>query len=346
MIRLDELVARLGGECIGDGATLIRSVAPPERAGEGDLAFIANPRYLGQLDACRASAVILRPDARERTGLPRILTPDPYLYYARVTQWLFAEPAAAGGVHPSAVVDSPVPASASIGANAVVGRDVTLGEGVIIGAGSVVGDGCSLGAGTRLYANVTLYARCVLGERCIIHSGAVLGGDGFGFARTADKTWEKIVQIGRVVLGNEVEIGANTTIDRGALDDTIIGSGCKIDNQIQIGHNVELGEHCIAASQVGISGSTRVGARSLLGGKAGFAGHLDICADVVISAGTDVFKSVHKPGTYTGAVPLQAHADWVKNFSHLRHLDALARRVKELEKRLAQTAPAAQDEEH
>lgn len=334
MIRLDELVARLGGECIGDGATRIRSVAPPERAGEGDLAFIANPRYLDQLDGCRASAVIVRPDARERTGLPRILTPDPYLYYARVTQLLFAEPAATGGVHPSAVVDSPVPASASIGANAVVGRNVTLGEGVIIGAGSVVGDACSLGAGTRLHANVTLYANCVLGERCIIHSGAVLGGDGFGFARTADKTWEKIIQIGRVVLGDDVEIGANTTIDRGALEDTVIGEGAKIDNLVQVAHNCQIGAYSVLAGCTGIAGSVTLGEHCIVGGAGMISGHVTLAPGTTISGGSLVMKSINQAGLYTSVFPLDSHDEWVRNAAHIRRLSKLAERVAELEKKL------------
>ncbi|TAH46998.1 MAG: UDP-3-O-(3-hydroxymyristoyl)glucosamine N-acyltransferase [Betaproteobacteria bacterium] len=332
MFRLDELVARLGGELVGDGSIAVRRVATLDQAGEGDLAFLANPKYLSRLKASQAAAVIVAHKARDAvTDRPRIVTDDPYLYYARVSALFNPPPAPVAGVHALAVVSSPVPASVQVDAGAVVGADVIIGERVVIGAGCSVGEGVRIGAGTRLAPRVVVYAGTVIGENCIVHSGAVIGSDGFGFAREKNGRWVKIPQMGRVVIGDDVEIGANTTIDRGALDDTVIGRGAKLDNQIQIAHNVQIGEDTAIAGCVGIAGSTTIGARCMIAGGVGIAGHLTIVDDVVVSAATVVVKSIHKPGVYTSTLPLQSHADWVKNFSHLRHLDALADRIRALE---------------
>ncbi|HNQ75368.1 MAG TPA: UDP-3-O-(3-hydroxymyristoyl)glucosamine N-acyltransferase, partial [Pseudothauera hydrothermalis] len=197
-----------------------------------------------------------------------------------------------------------------------------------------IGRGVVIGEGTRLHAGVTVYHDCVIGKGCIVHAGVVIGADGFGFARERDGRWIKIPQTGRVIIGDDVEIGANTTIDRGALDDTVIGNGVKLDNQIQIAHNVRIGEHTAIAGCVGIAGSTTIGARCMIGGQAGIIGHLVIADDVVVSAGTLVTKSIRRAGVYTGNLPVQSHPDWVKNFAHLRHLDDMAARIRALEKRL------------
>lgn len=335
MMRLDELVARLGGELVGDGTVAVRRVATLEQAGEGDLSFLANPKYLARMKSSRAAAVIVGPDAREAlVDRPRIVTGDPYLYFARVAR-LFSPPLPVSpGIHPDATVASAVPASVAVAAGAVVEAEVELGEDVVIGAGAFVGRGAKIGSGTRLAPRVTIYHDCVIGSDCLIQAGAVIGSDGFGFARERDGAWLKIPQVGRVVIGDEVEIGANTTIDRGALDDTVIGKGAKLDNQIQVGHNVRIGEHTAIAGCVGIAGSTRIGARCMVGGQAGIIGHLIIDDDVVISAGTLVTKSIRRRGVYTANLPVQAHSDWVKNFAHLRHLDALVDRIRALEQRL------------
>ncbi len=335
MFRLDELVARFGGELLGDGATRLSRVATLDAAGEGDLAFLANPRYLSRLSSCRASAVIVAPSARDATSLPRIVTPDPYLFFARVARFFNPPARPVAGVHPSACVHSVIPASASIAAGVTIAADVTMGENVAIGPGSHIGRGSRIGAGTVLHANVSIYHACELGRNCIVHSGAIIGADGFGFAREPDGSWVKIPQIGRVVIGDDVEIGANTTIDRGALEDTVIGDGVKLDNQIQIAHNVRVGARTAIAGCVGIAGSTTIGERCMIGGQAGIIGHLEICDDVVISAGTLVTKSVRQPGVYTGSLPQQKHADWVRNFAHLRHLDSLSDRVRSLEQQFA-----------
>ncbi|NMG45098.1 UDP-3-O-(3-hydroxymyristoyl)glucosamine N-acyltransferase [Aromatoleum toluvorans] len=339
MFRLDELVARLGGELVGDPATVVRRVATLDQAGEGDLAFLANPKYQSRLGSCRASAVIVAPAARALSDRPLIVTDDPYAYFARVAQLFNPPETFAPGAHASASVASPVPSSVAIGAGASIEADVKLGEGVVIGPGCRIARGASIGARTRLHANVTVYANCVIGADCIVHSGAVVGSDGFGFARERDGSWIKIPQVGRVVIGDDVEIGANTTIDRGALDDTVIGNGVKLDNQIQIGHNVRIGEYTAIAGCVGVAGSTTIGARCMIGGQAGIIGHLNIADDVVVSAGTLVTKSITKRGVYTANLPVQGHADWVRNFAHLRHLDVLVDRIRALEQRLEEHKP-------
>lgn len=331
MYRLDDLATRFGGEICGDGGTLVGRVAPLDVAGNGDIAFLSNPKYVPQLGACKASAVILGPAMRDMTDLPRIVASDPYLYFARVASLLTPPTRPPAGVHLSATVLGTVAASVSVGPGVFVGEGARIAEDVILGAGASVGSGCQIGAGTVIHPRATIYHDCVLGERCIIHSGAVIGADGFGFARQKDGAWVKIPQTGRVVIGSEVEVGANTTIDRGAMDDTVIENGVKLDNQIQIAHNVHIGEHTAIAGCVGIAGSTRIGRRCMIGGQAGIIGHLEICDDVIVSAGTLVSKSIRKPGVYTASLPVQPHSEWVRNFAHLRHLNALSERVRSLE---------------
>ncbi len=333
-ISLGELVARLGGELVGDASIRVRQIASLEAAKPGEIAFLSNPKLVGVLTSSGASAFILSPKAAGLTESARILTPDPYLYFARAAQLFNPPKRLAAGVHPSAVVASALPASVSVAPQAVIGEGCEIGEDCIIGAGCVLGDGVRLGAGSLLHAGVKIYDNCTIGARAVIHSGAVIGADGLGFARDADKHWVKIPQIGRVIIGDDVEIGANTTIDRGALDDTVIGNGVKLDNLIHVAHNCRIGDDSIMAAMAGLAGSTVVGKRVMAGGKAGFSGHLEVADDVTISADTNVTKSIDKAGVYTSMIPLQSHADWVKNFSHLRRLDAMAERLRELEKRL------------
>jgi UDP-3-O-[3-hydroxymyristoyl] glucosamine N-acyltransferase len=335
-ISLGELVGKLGGELVGDPDISIKQIATLDKAGQGDIAFLANPKYRTALESSKASAFILSPKAAGLTDRPRILATDPYLYFARAAQWFNPPKRPVLGIHASAVVASAVPASASVGPNAVIGEGCELGEDCVIGPGCLIGDGVRIGANSWLHAGVRIYSGCVLGVRAIVHSGAVIGSDGFGFARDADKHWVKIPQIGRVVIGDDVEIGANTTIDRGALDDTVIGNGVKLDNLIQIAHNVHVDDDTIMAGHSGIAGSSHVGKRVMVGGQAGIAGHLQVGDDIVVSAGTIVTKSLDKPGVYTAMLPQMPHADWVRNFAHLRRLDAMADRVRELEKKLAE----------
>lgn len=333
-ISLGELVARLGGELVGDANIRVRQIASLEAAKPGEIAFLSNPKLISALASSSASAFILSPKAAGLTERARILTPDPYLYFARAAQLFNPLKRSAAGVHPSAVVASALPASVSVAPQAVIGEGCEIGDDCIIGAGCVLGDGVQLGAGSLLHAGVKIYDNCTIGARAIIHSGAVIGADGLGFARDADKHWVKIPQIGRVIIGDDVEIGANTTIDRGALDDTVIGNGVKLDNLIHVAHNCRIGDDSIMAAMVGLAGSTIVGKRVMAGGKAGFSGHLEVADDVTISADTNVTKGIDRAGVYTSMIPLQSHADWVRNFSHLRRLDAMAERLRELEKKL------------
>jgi UDP-3-O-[3-hydroxymyristoyl] glucosamine N-acyltransferase len=343
--RLGDLVARLGGELHGDADLLIEQVASLDKAGPGQIAFLSNPRYRGALATSAAGAVIVSPGDGDGLLRPHIRIRNPYLYFARVAQVLNPEVVPAPGIEPGASVHetAQIGVGAHIGAGAVIGARAVVGDGAIIGAGSNVGDDCVVGAGTRLYPRVVIYPRCVVGTRGIIHSGAVIGADGFGFARDAEAHWVKIPQIGRVVIGDDVEIGASTTIDRGALDDTVIGDGVKLDNQIQIAHNVHIGEHTAMAGCCAVAGSTRIGRRCMIAGAANIVGHLEIADDVMVSAATLVTKSIASPGTYTGSVPFMEHREWSRNFARLRQLDALADRVRTLERQLASLQSIKED---
>ncbi|WP_333840121.1 UDP-3-O-(3-hydroxymyristoyl)glucosamine N-acyltransferase [Pelomicrobium sp.] len=332
---LAELVARFGGELIGDGQTRVRQVGTLEGAGPDQIAFFSNPRYRSRLRATQAGAVILaRPFACE-TSRPRIVTDNPYAYYAKVAAYLNPPLEIAPGVHPSAVVDPTVrvPASATVGACARIGAGAVLGEGVRVLEGCSIGERVSIGEGTLLYPGVVVYADCVIGRRCILHAGAVIGADGFGMALENGR-WLKIPQLGRVVIGDEVEIGANSTIDRGAIEDTVIEDGVKIDNQVQIGHNCRIGAHSAIAGCAGIAGSTRVGRHCRIGGAAMIQGHIEIADHTDISGGTTILKSIDTPGVYTSIFPFLPHREWLKNAPYLRRLEEMARELKELKARL------------
>ena len=318
-LRLATIVEALGGELHGDPATLIERLAPLESADASGLSFLSNPRYRQQLAASRAACVIvgtaLREAAVERGAC--IVTDDPYLYFARATRLWKARhaPATPVGIHASAMVDP--------------GADVH--RTAWIGPLCVVERGARIGAGTVLKSRVTVSEGCVVGERCILHAGAVIGADGFGFA-PHEGTWEKIEQLGAVVIGNDVEIGANTCIDRGALQDTVIEDGVKIDNLVQIGHNVRVGRHTAMAGCVGVAGSASIGAHCTIGGGAIVLGHLTLADHVNISAATVVTRSISKPGHYTGVFPIDDNALWEKNAATLKQLYTLRERVKAIEK--------------
>jgi UDP-3-O-[3-hydroxymyristoyl] glucosamine N-acyltransferase len=314
---LAQIASQLGGRITGDSQVLIRQVGSLERAAEGQIAFFSNPKFKAQLDRTRAAAIVLGEGAEALTVLPRIVCDNPYAYFARVSQ-LFNPPVSqAPGVHPGAVI----------------APGVTLAAGVSIGPGCVVGEGSTIGPQTCLYPGVVVYPGCRIGARCILHSGVVIGADGFGIARDEGQ-WVKIPQVGGVTIGDDVEIGANTTIDRGAMDDTVIGDGVKLDNQIQIGHNCRVGAHTAMAGCVAIAGSARIGAHCTIGAGALILGHLSICDHAEISADTVISRSIHKPGTYTGMYPFDDNESWARNTAVVRHLAALADRVRALEKRL------------
>ena len=333
---LAEIVGRLGGELVGNPDIAVSQVATLESAGPADVAFLAQARYRTQLRATRAAAVILPPSERDATAKARILCEDPYLYFAQVSALLNPMPAIEPGIHPGAVIGAGarVALTACIGPECCLGAGAEIGDHVSIGAGCLIGEGVKIGEASRLHAAVVVYAGCAIGRRAIVHSGAVIGADGFGMATDSGR-WVKIPQIGRVVVGDDVEIGANTTIDRGALDDTVIEDGVKLDNQIQIGHNVRVGAHTAMAGCVGIAGSARIGRRCTLGGGAIVLGHLELADDVHISAGTLVTKSITRAGTYSGVFPLQENRAWSRTAVLLRNIDSLESRVRMLERIVA-----------
>jgi UDP-3-O-[3-hydroxymyristoyl] glucosamine N-acyltransferase len=336
-VRLADVVAALGGVLHGDGALAITRLAPLESADADSLSFLANPRYAARMAASAAACVIVAP-AQQDLALARgaaIVTPDPYLYFARLTQWWAARtrPVAVPGVHPSAVVEpgAQIHPTATIAALAYVGAGARIGAGVVVGTHGHIGAGAAIGDGTRLAPRVTVGDACVVGARGILHSGVVIGADGFGFA-PSQGTWVKIEQLGAVRIGDDVEIGANTCIDRGALDDTVLDDGVKLDNLIQVGHNVHIGAHSAMAGCVGIAGSAKIGRHCTAGGGAIILGHLELVDHVHITAATVVTRSILKPGQYSGLFPFDDNASWEKNAATLRQLHTLRDRIRALEK--------------
>ncbi|HXU92627.1 MAG TPA: UDP-3-O-(3-hydroxymyristoyl)glucosamine N-acyltransferase [Gallionella sp.] len=333
--RLADIAARLGGRVLGDGEVCVEQVTTLEKAQRRHISFLTNSKYRSQLVTTNAGAVIVGEADADATELPRIVSNNPYAYFARVSAMLNPLPQALPGVHPAAVVG----AGARIDPTASVAANAVIGEGAVIGANSVIGEGCCIGANVvigsraRLYPRVTIYRDCVIGDDFIAQSGAVIGSDGFGFAMDEGR-WIKIQQIGRVVIGNDVEIGANTTIDRGALDDTVIENGVKLDNQIQVAHNVRIGAHTAIAGCVGIAGSATIGKYCRIGGSAGILGHLQIADHVEIASFTLIGKSITEPGSYAGIMPFSKGDEWRKNAVHMRHLDEMAKRLKKLEKEI------------
>jgi len=309
VLTLAQIAARLGGRVVGDPQTLIRQVASLQGAGPGHISFLGKPAFKSQLGMTRASAVVLGAAAEACTSLPRIVCDNPYAYFARVSQLFNPATTQPAGVHPTAVL----------------GTGVKLGARVSVGPGCVVGENVAIGDDSCLYPRVVVYPGCRVGARAIIHAGAVIGADGFGIAPDAGR-WLKMPQIGGVTIGDDVEIGANTTIDRGAMDDTVIGDGVKLDNQIQIAHNCRIGAHTAMAGCSGIAGSSSLGERCMVGAGARVLGHLAVCDDVRISAGTVISRSIRKPGTYSGLFPADEHAAWLRNAAAVRGLGKRSKR--------------------
>jgi UDP-3-O-[3-hydroxymyristoyl] glucosamine N-acyltransferase len=337
-VSLQALQAALGGELVGDGARRVSRISPLATADDQAITFIASAKYRAQLQAANAACVIVSPAlaAEVPERCVALVTPDPYLYFARLTQWWAAQlrPVASASIHASAVIadDVVLGTDVSIGAQVVIEPGAVIGDGARIGAFSYVGRGVHIGAATRLAPRVTLMDGVRLGQRCLLHSGAVLGADGFGFAPSQGR-WVKIEQLGAVLVGDDVEIGANTCIDRGALEDTVIGNGVKLDNQIQIGHNVHIGDHSALAGCTGVAGSTRIGSGCTIGGSGMILGHLELADGVHISAASVVMRSITKPGLYTGIFPIDENGAWEKNAASLRQLHALRDRIRTLEKK-------------
>lgn len=318
----------------GDGERELVRVAPLDRAAGDCLAFVSRPAFLGQLAGCAAGAVIVAPEHADRVHGTALLADNPYAAYARAAQLLHPLPAVAAGIDPAASVDpaARVGAEVHVAPQAVVETGAEIGEGGVIGAGAVIGAHARVGPGARIGPGVVIGNECVLGARCIVQAGTIVGSDGFGYAHDGE-AWVRIPQIGRVIIGDDVEIGANTTIDRGALDDTVIGNGVILDNQIQVAHNVRIGDHTAIAGCVGIAGSAVIGRRCTIGGAASILGHLEIADDVHLTATSLVTRSITEPGTYSSGVPLETNARWRRNAARFRQLDTLARRVDALERR-------------
>jgi UDP-3-O-[3-hydroxymyristoyl] glucosamine N-acyltransferase len=337
--RLADIAAALGGELRGDGDRLIDRIGPLETATPDTISFLAQSRLKRQLATTAAGAVIVRDDDASvlaARGISAVVVPDPYLSFARLTRWWVArtrrpfEP----GIHPSAYVapGAQLHPSVSVGPMAVIDAYATLGQGVVIGAQAYVGEGAEVGEGTRLAVRSNLGVGCRIGARGVLHSGAVIGADGFGFAPSEGR-WEKIEQLGAVRIGDDVEIGANSCVDRGALEDTVIEDGVKLDNLIQIGHNVHIGAHTAMAGCVGVAGSARIGKHCTFGGAAMILGHLEIADHVHISAASVVMSSITKPGQYSGVFPIDENANWERNAATLRQLHTLRTRLRALEKK-------------
>lgn len=334
-IALGELADRLGVPLRGDRDARVSRIAPLTSADETGLSFLGGGRFRRHLESTRAGCVILSGGDADACRVPVLLSENPYLTFAEAARILYPQPPVIGDIHPSAVVDpsAHIDPSARIGPTCVLEAGAVIGPRVFLGPGCIVGEGVEIGEDSRLVARVTLCAGTLVGKRALLHPGCVIGREGFGFARDGDR-WVRIPQIGRAILGDDVEIGANTTVDRGAIGDTLIGDGVKLDNHVQIGHNVEIGENTAMAANTGISGSTRIGRNCTIAGAVGMAGHLEIGDRVHFTGMAMVTRSVFEPGSYSSGIPAMPSADWRRNVARFRHLDELARRIKQLEIRI------------
>ncbi len=332
-ISLGELAKRFGCELIGDPDVIIDGVGSLTNAGPGALSFLSSSAFKRQLSTTKAAAVILCADDAADSPTAALIDDNPYACYARMAALIYPRPAHKPGVHASSVVapTAAVAETAYIAANAVVEDGVSIGDNSYIGPGTVVGPGCVIGSDCRLHANVTFVRDVVIGDRCIFHSGSVIGADGFGQATTPEG-WVKVPQLGGVRIGDDVEVGSSTTVDCGAIDDTVIENGVRLDSQIQIGHNVHLGEHTAIAASAAVAGSTRIGKRCMLAGLVGVAGHVEICDDVTILGKGMVSKDITEPGSYASNFPVEGVRTWNRRVAIFRRLDELLGRVSRLEK--------------
>lgn len=324
-----QLADRFALQLQGDGDTTISSVATLAGARTGQLSFLSNSRYRSQLSTSKASVVVVRAEDAEDAPGTVLIARDPYIAFARIAALFENVPVRAPGIHPSAVIDpsASISDSAHIGPFVSVGAHSRIGDGCIVGPGCVIGEDCDIGAGSELIARVTLVTRVRLGQRVRIHPGAVLGADGFGLAMDAGR-WIKVPQLGGVLVGDDCEIGANTCIDRGALEDTVLEEDVRLDNQIQVAHNVHIGAHSAMAGCSAVAGSTRIGRYCMVAGAVGIAGHLDICDKVTITAMSMVIHDINEPGVYSSGIPLTDNKTWRKNVARFKQLDALARRIR------------------
>jgi len=336
-VTLKELAVRVGATVRGDDSVLIEGIATLRNAGPRDLSFFANRRYRRDLRETRAGAVLLAPEDLDDCPVPALVAANTRLAYALIAELLHPLPAVEAGVHPDASVspEAELGAGVVVGAGSVVEAGARLGAGVQVGPGCVVGRDVRIGGGSRLVASVTLCHGVSIGCRVLIHPGAVIGADGFGLA-LEEGVWHKVPQIGSVQIGDDVEIGANTTVDRGAIEDTVIEEGVKLDNQIQVAHNVHIGAHTAIAGCAGIAGSTRIGRRCQIAGAAEISGHLEIVDDVVVTVGSLVTNDIREPGVYSSGSPLMPNGQWRRSMARIKQIDELAKRIKALEQRLAE----------
>ena len=332
-ISLGELATRFSCELIGDPDIIVDDVAPLSNASSNSLSFLSSSAFKKQLSSTKAAAVILSADDAPDSPTAALVHDNPYACYARIAAFIRPRPVHAAGVHATAVIaeTASVAITSHIAANAVIEDRAVIGENSYIGPGTVVGPDCVVGDDCRLNANVTFVRNVSIGDRCVFHSGSVVGADGFGNAMT-DEGWVSVPQFGGVRIGNDVEVGASTTIDCGAIEDTIIDNGVRLDNQIQIGHNVHVGEHTAMASSVAVAGSTHIGKRCLLAGMVGVAGHITICDDVIINGKGMVSKSITEPGGYASNFPVEGVRTWNRRVAMFRRIDKLLGRVSKLEK--------------
>jgi UDP-3-O-[3-hydroxymyristoyl] glucosamine N-acyltransferase len=326
---LGEIARRFGLVCRGDAMLAVSGVGTLAAAGTGQIAFLANPLYRKQLTDTGAAAVVLREDDAPLCPVPCLIATDPYVAFAKIAALFEPRPERAPGIHPSATVaaDARIDPSASIGPQASVGARSVVEAGAIVGPGCTIGEDCVIGAGSELVARVSLVVRVRLGRNVRIHPGAVIGADGFGLAMDAGR-WIKVPQLGGVRIGDDCEIGANTCIDRGAIEDTVLEEDVRLDNQVQIGHNVIIGAHTAMAGCVAVAGSTRFGRYCLIGGGAGFVGHIDIADKVIVTAMSLVTHSLTEAGEYSSGTPIQPNRDWRRNAARFKQLDRLARKMR------------------
>lgn len=331
---LGEIAEAIGAELRGDPACAVSGVATLSNARPDQLTFLGNSRWVRYLGGTRAAAVILRASDLDACPVNALIAGDPYAAYTKAARLLHPEPVISPGVDARAAISptARISPTAAVGPCAVVGERAVLGDGVLVGPGCVVADDAIIGPHTRLVANVTICHGVTLGQRVLVHPGAVIGADGFGLARDGDK-WLKIPQLGSVVIHDDVEIGANTAVDRGALDDTVIEEGVKIDNLVQIGHNTRIGAHTAIAGSAVIAGSVTIGKRCMIGGAAAIAGHIEIADDVIITGQSGVPNSIREPGTYSGGIAAVDNRTWLRNMVRFRHLDDMARRIRDLEEK-------------
>ncbi|ALZ74521.1 UDP-3-O-(3-hydroxymyristoyl)glucosamine N-acyltransferase [Rheinheimera sp. F8] len=339
---LHELAQLLSAELHGDGAEIISAVATLENAVQGQITFLSNSKYRKYLQQTQASVVLISAAELEYCPVAALVVPDPYVAFAKVAQLLDTTPRAATAIAATAQIDATVKlgADVAVGHHAVISAGAVIGDGVQIGAGCFIGEGVVIGAGSKIWPNVSIYHRVRLGADCIVHSGAVLGADGFGFANQRGN-WLKIPQVGTVIIGDRCEIGASTTIDRGALEDTVIGTNCIIDNQVQIAHNVQIGDHTAIAGCTVVAGSTKIGKYCIIGGACAINGHMEICDGVQITGMSMIIKSITEKGIYSSGMPAATNLEWRKNSARYRQLDQMYQRLRELEQQVAALTPSA-----